>query len=794
LKLPPQDPVETKTGTIEHVIFHAPDTGYTVAAFQPDDELLGITITGNMPSLDVGVTVEITGCWVTHKRYGRQFQVRNLRFTLPSTLEGLEAHLASGLIKGVGPELARRIVAHFGLTTPQIIARYPERLREVNGIGVKRTSTIAASWEEQEAINRIMVFLRGLGIGPATAMTIYKRYEGGTIEQVRQAPYQLIYDIRGIGFIKADEIARSLGFPLDSLDRVQAGIYHMLQESLSSGHVYLPWEDLVQKARRLVGVEQEGVEAGIEELQRRHEVRIEEELLVAGLPSVAMAQRAVYLQRLYRDEAGVASCLHGLATCPHDRLAFPKPADWDTLLQQVHLVDGDDVDLTQEQRLAVQQALTAKVTVLTGGPGTGKTSAIRTVIALLEAAGYNSEDYALTAPTGRAAKRLNELTGRPACTIHRLLEVKPGVAGGGFYFTRNEEAPLPASLVIVDETSMVDISLFHHLLRAIRPGSHLLLVGDVDQLPPVGPGNPLRDVIGSGVATVVRLVTIHRQAEGSHIVSNAHRIRQGQMPVLQKAADFFFVPCDGQEDAAQEIVTLVRDRLPAHFGLRREEIQVLSPMHRGAAGVAELNRRLQEALNPASPGVAQLTVGDRIFRSGDRVMQVRNDYRKEVYNGDIGYVVAVHPKESTIEVSINSVVHVYDLQEIRLDLKHAFASTIHKSQGSEYPVVVMALMSAHYVLLQRNLLYTGITRAQQVVVIVGQKKALGMAIRNNKVAKRYSALAERLVARRASAHRGGKARAGGRATSAACPCSEVAPAPRFPHLGYTGGRQRGRMP
>ncbi|MBC8449615.1 MAG: ATP-dependent RecD-like DNA helicase [Chloroflexi bacterium] len=733
----------TLTGAIERIIFQGPDAGngYVVASFQPEGELFPITVVGTMLDVRLEEPVEVQGTWVRHPRYGEQLKVHELRYVLPATTQGIAAYLSSGLIEGVGPVLARRIVDRFGVATPNIIDHYPERLSEVSGIGPKRAKAIAESWRERREINDVMMFLRGLGIGPETAVSIYRCYGRETEAAVRRNPYQLIYDVRGIGFTKADGIARHLGVAQDGEERVQAGVYHVLQECVSDGHVYVPWDDLAQRARDLLQVGAELVQEAIEQLRSARRIHVEESLWVGGQAAEVTVQRGVYLTRLHTHEETSARHLCGLARASSGlAIPNPPPGGWATLLAAL---PGAGIELTVEQESAVISALTHKVTVLTGGPGTGKTSAVQTLIASLEHFGHGADDYVLAAPTGRAAKRLADLTGREASTIHRLLEVQP-LSGGGFVFTRNALCPLDAGMVIVDESSMMDVALFHHLVEAIRPGAHLLLVGDVDQLPPVGPGIPLRDIISSGLAHVVRLTTIHRQAEDSYIVRNAHRINGGQMPILsEECSDFFLLSAEAQGEIADNVVSLVQSRIPGYFGVRPEDIQVLSPTYRGAAGVDALNARLQEALNPAVLGEPTLVHGRRAFRAGDRVMQTRNDYKLDAYNGDIGYVESVHPQDGVMYVNVDGRTVEYDMGTVA-NLTHAFACTIHKAQGSEYPVVVVALHPAHYVLLQRNLLYTAVTRAQQVVVIVGAQKAIGMAVNNNRVATRYSALAERL--------------------------------------------------
>jgi exodeoxyribonuclease V alpha subunit len=732
---------ETLIGTIERITYTNEENGYTVAQVTPEGRSYTVTVVGNLLEVSVGENLRLHGQWTSHARYGRQFQVERYTTVLPATVAGIEKYLGSGMIKGIGPVMARRIVRRFKLQTLQVIEEEPQRLREVLGIGMKRIALIERAWEEQRAIKEVMLFLQSHNVSTGHAVRIFKTYGDASIDVVRSNPYRLAHDVHGIGFVTADKIARELGLAHDSPQRVQAGVSYTLSQMADDGHVYVPQGELVHEASRILEVPTEMVAEGIEGLADQQQVRVEP--LAYDLPTQqpggqALAEQpAIYLQPFYHGELGVAKRLRAMLDEDRSRLAFYHAADLDGVLK--HLSKQGGLALNRGQREAVSTALQSKVTVLTGGPGTGKTTAVRTVIRILEA---GDSQYALTAPTGRAAKRLAEATGREAKTIHRLLEFKPQK---GSLFQRTEENPVEADMVIVDEASMLDLLLTHHLLKAIHPESHLLLVGDVDQLPSVGAGNVLRDIIDSDVTAVVRLDEIFRQAEGSLIIENAHRINRGEMPTLSKtAADFFLFPVEGSERAADLVVDLVQNRIPRRFGFDpMDDIQVLSPLHRGAAGVTELNRRLQAALNPGSGDKAERPHGSRTYRAGDRVMQIRNNYNKEVFNGDMGRIVALDSVDHCMTVLMDGREVVYEFSELD-ELIHAYAVSVHKSQGSEYRAVVAPVLSQHYVMLQRNLLYTAVTRAKELVVLVGTRRAIGIAVQNNQITKRHTALDRRL--------------------------------------------------
>ncbi len=727
--------MQTIEGAIERITFHNEENGYTVARLVPDGKDTEVTVIGNMLGVQVGEHVRLEGEWTVHGQYGRQFKVERYASVLPATAAGIEKYLGSGLVKGVGPVTAKRIVRKFGADTLTVIDETPERLHEVLGVGPKRVTLIKSAWHEQRQIREVMVFLQSHGVSPALAVRIYKHYGDGAAGVVRNDPYRLARDIHGIGFITADKIARNLGIAPDAPERVAAGVAYTLSQKADEGHVYVPQAELVEEAAKLLDVPAPLASAAIEALRQDEQVRVEP---VAGASGIA-EERAVYLTPFYYGEVGVAGRLRRLMDAVEDRCFVFRSFD---LPQGLAVVQRDTgLRLVAQQQAAVRTALTERVTVLTGGPGTGKSTSMLTLIRLLDAA---RRSYVLASPTGRAAKRLSEATGKEAKTIHRLLEWSPGGAGG-FTFQRNEDNPLDVDMVIVDEASMLDLLLTNHLLKAIPPGAHLLLVGDIDQLPPVGAGNVLRDVIDSGAAAVVRLDVIFRQAAGSFIIENAHRINRGQMPEWrpEQSQDFFLFQTDDPERAAELVVEIVQERIPRKFGIPASDVQVLSPMHRGAVGVGALNERLQGALNPPAATKPERRIGGRIFRLGDRVMQMRNNYDKDVFNGDLGQITALDPVEQTLLVRIDDRAVSYDFLELD-ELVHAYAVSVHKSQGSEFPAVVVPITTQHYMMLQRNLLYTAVTRARKLVVLVGSPRAVAIAVNNNRTADRYSALAERL--------------------------------------------------
>ncbi|MBN1873552.1 MAG: ATP-dependent RecD-like DNA helicase [Anaerolineae bacterium] len=745
-------PQQELVGTLERLTFQNDENGYTVAKVIPKGKNYEVTVVGALTGVQVGESVRLRGVWTTHPRYGRQFEVRTYTVQLPATIEGLRKYLGSGLVKGIGPVNAGRIVDYFGLKTLDVIEEAPNRLREVPGIGTKRASLIAVAWEEQKQIKEIMIFLQSHGVSTGLAVKIYKKYGDEAIGIVRSDPYRLAKDIYGIGFKTADKIAQQMGFAHDAPPRIQAGLRYALGVFSDDGHCFATRIQLITAGAELLEVPVEACETQLETLIRMEEVIAEEqresreqelpvdmeneEGKMKGGDPVKAEETAIYLPPFFYAEKGVANKLRQLHDHSRDRLAVFQSLAWDKAFEWL---DGrNPFALAEQQKAAVRMALTEKVSVLTGGPGTGKTTIVGSVIQLLQVKGHS---VLLAAPTGRAAKRLSETTGLEAKTLHRLLEFTPAA---GNLFMRDQENPLDADLIIVDETSMVDILLMNHLVKALEAGSHLLLVGDVDQLPSVGPGNVLHDLITSEVLPVTRLATIFRQAKDSYIVVNAHRINQGEMPEFRGARDFYLFKQTEVEVAADWILDIVAQRIPQKFGYDPDtDIQVLSPMHRGAAGVGTLNQRLQARLNPPSERKVEYKMGQRVFREGDRVMQIRNDYDKQVFNGDMGRVTRIDLENALLVVDFEGAQVGYEFTQLD-ELIHAYAISIHKSQGSEFPVVVIPILTQHYMMLQRNLLYTGVTRARKLVVLVGNPRAIAIAVHNDKITRRNTRLAWRL--------------------------------------------------
>lgn len=723
------------TGTIVRITYNNPENGYSVLRVRPESgsgermpglDLEGLlTVVGNLPEIAVGERVQFSGEMSSHPRHGLQFKVNSIEKLLPDTQAGMEHYLGSGLIKGIGPELARRIVKHFKKDTLQVIENDPGRLREVPGIGRDRLEKIVQAWEGQRQVSRIMLFLHGHNISTNLAVKIYKAYGDRALDVVQENPYQLAQDIYGVGFKTADKIAQDLGLPAEHPSRLEAGLVYALNEAVGDGHVFLPREELIQTAAALLSIDLALLPEAVGRLVASNQVVLDD--LAVNDEEGASPVPVVYLTAYYQAEKGVAERLRLLT----EQKVQPR-------LGGIKL-EADQ--LSREQLSALEKTVNSPVSVITGGPGTGKTTCLKALIQLLEGWGLR---YALASPTGRAAKRLSEATGRPASTIHRLLGYSP-VNGFQFY----EKKPLNIHFLVVDETSMLDLLLAYQLLRALKPGTQVLFVGDVDQLPSVGAGDVLRDVIHSGAAAVSRLEMIYRQAEGSEIISNAHRINKGEMPEFSKSetGDFFMFPAENADKAAEWVVDLVTNRIPGTFGLDPvRDVQVLVPMYRGAAGVDALNTLLQATLNPPGNGKIEKKLAGQTFRVGDKVMQIRNNYDKDVYNGDLGTIKAINRIDQTLMVDVDGVRAVnYDFTEAD-ELVLAYAVSVHKAQGSEFPAVVMPVLTQHYVMLQRNLIYTGITRAEKLCVLVGNNKALRIAVNNNKVAKRYSGLAGRLRA------------------------------------------------
>ena len=738
---PPKQQTVTLKGVVERITYTNPDNGYTIARFKADSRFGLVTVVGMLADVHPGARLKVVGRWKTHPKYGDQFELERYVEEMPATVEGIKRYLGSGLIKGVGPVTARRIAEKFGPYTLDVIEQDINRLAEVEGIGPKRVDMIARAWEAQKQIKEIMLFLQSHRVSTNLAVKIYKTYGDRSISVVKKDPYRLARDIFGIGFLTADTIARNIGIQADAPQRIAAGIEYTLNQLADQGHVFAPRDHLVTAAVKILTVKPEQVDAQIETLRQEDRVRVETiagEQVAQNSPAPAAPIEAVYLTPFYYAEAGVARQIGQLLAARAGRLAEFAGLDWDNTFARLAATREIGISLADRQRQAVHMALTGKVSILTGGPGTGKTKTVQAILHLLQSKGKQA---LLAAPTGRAAKRLAETTGHEAKTIHRLLEVSPKE---GFKFQRNRDNPLECDLLILDECSMIDLILMNSLLKAIPPGTHLLLVGDADQLPSVGAGNVLRDLINSRVIPVTRLEVIFRQAAGSAIITNAHRINRGEMPLFPKdKPDFYFFGKENPEDAADLLVDIVARRIPDKFGIPSGDIQVLTPMYRGAAGARALNEKLQARLNPLRYDRPEYRSGSRLFRTGDRVLQLRNNYDKDVFNGDVGRITGLDLEAGEIRVEFEGRSVSYEFSDLD-ELTVAYAMSVHKSQGSEYPVIVLPLLTQHYILLQRNLLYTAITRAKKMVVIVGTRKAIAMAVKNDKIAARWSALQERL--------------------------------------------------
>lgn len=725
-------------GVLERITYANEENGYTVARVDTGrggGDLL--TVVGALLGAQVGESLRMEGRWGSHAQYGKQFTVENYTTILPATIQGIRRYLGSGLIKGIGPVMADRITTHFGVDTLDIIEKEPGRLVEVPGLGPKRTKMIAAAWEEQKAIKEVMVFLQGVGVSTSIAVRIYKKYADASISIVKNEPYRLAADVWGIGFLTADRIAQSVGIPHDSPERVKAGLQYALSQSTDQGNCYLPEDRLIADAVKLLQVDTGLVIDCLAELAKEEEGVVRE--TVPG-PAGEESVTAVYLVPFHRAELSLSAQLLRLLRTPEDRLSAFRDVAWDKALSWLATRTG--AELAPEQEAAVKLALTQKAAVLTGGPGCGKSFTVRSIVELARA---KKAKVVLAAPTGRAAKRLAELTGAEASTVHRLLELKPG--GDAAY---DRDRPLDADLVVVDEASMLDLLLANKLVKAVAPGAHLLFVGDVDQLPSVGAGEVLRDMLSEqSPVPAVRLTHIFRQAKQSGVVTNAHRINSGVPPITQGLSDFFLFVEDETEDAGRVTVDVAAHRIPAKFGLDpRRDVQVLAPMHRGPAGAGNLNGLLQQAITPSRPDVPEKRFGGRVFRVGDKVTQIRNNYEKGqngVFNGTVGVVTSLDSDEQRLTVLTDEDEEIpYDFDELD-ELAHAYAVTIHRSQGSEYPAVVIPVTTGAWMMLQRNLLYTAVTRAKKLVVLVGSRKALGQAVRTVSAGRRCTALDFRLT-------------------------------------------------
>ncbi len=726
-------------GSIERVTFYSEDSGYSVLKVKPEQRYPQaqardgtIAVVGTMPQLGEGENAQFIGDWTTHPQYGLQFQAQQAIPLPPQTAQGIVNYLSSGIIKGIGPATAQKIVTTFGQRTIEILDEEPQRIHEVRGLKPQLAKKLIDIWADNRVMRNVMIYLQGLGISAKIAKRIYERYGATTQFVIDQNPYQLADDVFLIGFRKADQIARNMGLGRADMHRLRAGLLYALNELAREGHSYAPRELLLEKAAELLDVADDAALGQALQEQTSHNALRQDTLQPAP---VGQAIDAIYLPHFFRAESESARLLASLAQCKSQIIADHRKTDWNAYLKD--LSESNQAQLSPQQQNAVRAALTSKLSVLTGGPGTGKTTTLQMLIHALDAGRYK---YSLASPTGRAAKRLGEATGKEASTIHRLLSFSPEDGG----FEHDEDNPLPAEMVVIDEASMLDLRLFYSLLRALQPTAHLLLVGDIDQLPSVGAGNVLRDVIDSGIAKVTRLDQIFRQDDSSHIVSNAHRINQGAQPYTDNhSKDFFFFNIEAPEAVAEQIVLLVRDKLPAREQLDAvRDIQVIAPMYRGAAGVHNLNSRLQAELN-GDIRTAELKLGNCVFRVGDKVMQTRNNYDKDVFNGDIGFIHSIDPLDKSLQISMDGKLVNYEAMDLD-NLMHAYCISTHRSQGSEYPAVVMPVLTQHWMMLQRNLIYTAITRAKRLVVLVGTRHALRIAVENNKVAQRHSGLLHRL--------------------------------------------------
>jgi exodeoxyribonuclease V alpha subunit len=713
------------TGAVERIVFHNDENGYTVLRLLPivdDRESEAVACVGHMLNPRAGAQIRVSGRWVNNARFGRQLFFDTSEEVLPQAEDGIRLYLSSGLIRGVGAGMAERIVALFGSDTLRVLDNEPDRLLKVRGIGRKTLSRIRESWTEHRGMRDLMLFLQPHGITPAYAAHIYRAYGNNALDVVRENPYRMAMDIHGIGFVTADAAAEKLGFDREHPLRAQAGVLYVLQKSTDDGNVYLPEERLLEAAQRQLDVPPDIVENALAALEA--EKRIVRETMDVEI--------GVFLHRYYHYESKIAFYLQRLLHSPKSVRFIDVESGIEATVKAL------PIRLAPEQLKAVRTAAHSKIMTLTGGPGTGKTTIINAIIRLYAESRVR---ILLAAPTGRAAKRMAEACGREARTIHRLLEYSPKDDG----FLRNEDNPLACGLLVVDEVSMMDTVLFYHLLKAVPLGATLVFVGDIHQLPSVGPGNVLADIMTSGIAPVVELREIFRQSAKSGIISNAHSINKGEVPLLESSkdrlSDFYFIHQDDPEKAADIIVDLVCRHIPRRFGLNPvEDIQVLTPMHRGAVGAGHMNTQLQTALNPNGFEVRR---GEKIFRLHDKVMQIRNNYDKDVFNGDMGRIVFIDGAERALSVNFDERVVPYEFADLD-EIVPAYAISIHKSQGSEYPAVVIPVMMQHYILLQRNLIYTGVTRGKKLVVLVGEARALRMAVKNNKTRKRFTRLAQRL--------------------------------------------------
>ena len=726
----PADNLTDLRGQIERVTYTNAENNYTVARVKVYGRKDLVTVVGHIVNPTPGEVISMKGEWINHPKYGEQFNIAFCQSTTPATVYGIEKYLGSGLVKGIGPVMAKRIVKKFKEETLNVIESDIERLADIEGIGKKRIGMIQKAWDEQKEIRVIMIFLQSHGVSSGYSAKIYRQYGNDSIRIVKENPYRLATDIFGIGFVTADKIAQNIGFAKDSELRAEAGILHVLHEMADEGHVYYAYEPLIEKCREILGIDREIIAKAIGTLALDKRIVIED--LKEEIRDFKGDRRAVYLAAFHAAETGLSTRLKTIIHTPRTlrRIDPEKAIQW--IQEKLGIV------LADKQIEAVRCVAENKVMVVTGGPGTGKTTIINAFIRIFSGI---QAGILLAAPTGRAAKRMMEATGHEAKTIHRLLEYSRRKGG----FQKDGDSPLDCDLLIIDEASMIDTLLMHHLLKAVPANATLILVGDVNQLPSVGAGNVLRDLIESQTVPVVELNEIFRQARESSIIVGAHRINEGKMPNLTSSRDetndFYFIEQEDPRKVMELIISLVKERIPKRFGFDAiDDIQVLTPMHRGIVGASNLNIELQNALNPGDQGVSRF---GRLYKVNDKVMQIANNYDKEVYNGDIGRIVRIDREEQEIVVSMDDREVAYDYSELD-ELVHAYALSIHKSQGSEYPAVVIPILTQHYILLQRNLLYTGVTRGKKLVVMIGTQKAMAIAVRNNKTQKRYTLLDERM--------------------------------------------------
>jgi len=708
--------MESLSGIVERITYTNEENGFSVIKIRSGGFPDLVTVVGNMPVINVGSVINLKGEWKFDSKFGKQFKAQECWETIPATVAGIEKYLGSGLIKGIGPVYAKKIVKKFKENTIRIIEEETDRLIEVDGIGTKRIEMIKKAWQEQKEIKNVMLFLQGHGVSTSFAVKIYKTYGNESIELVQENPYRLADDIWGIGFKTADQIARKLGFVPDSYERCRAGIIYILNQLANEGHCYATRDQLIKLAQENLEVAEEKL---IEVLAR---MVLDKSLILEG-------EAAYYLPPFYYSEVGVAEKIKGLIRKKTKFASFPV----DKVIAEIE--QENKIQYDEVQKEGIKTAVSAKFMVLTGGPGTGKTT---TTLAIIKAFEKMYARVLLAAPTGRAAKRMSEATGMEAKTIHRLLEFKPPNG-----YQRNSENLLECDVLIIDETSMVDIILMYNLLKAVPEDAVVILVGDVDQLPSVGPGNVLRDIIDSGIVSTVKLERIFRQAQGSRIITNAHRINKGEFPQLKgdKNSDFFFMEADALPQIVEQIKNLCKKRLPGYYRVDPiNDIQVLTPMQRGEVGARNLNEVLQETLNPSTLYVQN---GGVKYKLNDKVMQIKNNYDKNVFNGDIGRITHIDLEDKQVRILFDDQEVEYDVSELD-EVVPAYATTVHKSQGSEYKIVVAPLVTQHYMMLQRNLLYTCVTRAKKIFVLIGSKKALAMAVKNNKVTERNTMLKERL--------------------------------------------------